>query len=267
MDPFLYESRHSLPRGKGSFLEGGNAFFCSCCSLRWAEFKLHPAHHLHSQDQSWLALASRNSLPSSSPVRSWEIFPFCLGTEGRNREGLACLHVVMQSFFFKRNTPAAATSTSYVLGDSSALYRWKEGSREWREGLEMQTATLQIHLGQIESVRTAWMEGRAEHGREMAGRLCFMACQVRIHYPLAILFLISPLMCCEALPACLPAMHGRALSWAEVAPWPSLALRQCRDWTGGKTRNEGRGNSTQRSPNFKTAKVFLSRTWRSLLCP
>lgn len=90
-----------------------------------------------------------------------------------------------------------------------------------RGGLEMQTATLQIHLSQIESVRTAWMEGRAEQGREMAGRLCFMACQVRIHYPLAILFLISPLMCCEALPA----MHSKALSGAEVAPWPSLAPR------------------------------------------
>ncbi len=71
-------------------------------------------------------------------------------------------------------------------------------------GLEMQTATIQTHLSQIESVRTVWMEGRAEQGREMAGRLCFMACQVRTHYPLAILFLISPLMCCEALPASLP---------------------------------------------------------------
>lgn len=27
MDPFLYESRHSMPHGKGSFLEGGNGFF------------------------------------------------------------------------------------------------------------------------------------------------------------------------------------------------------------------------------------------------
>lgn len=68
----------------------------------------------------------------------------------------------------------------------------------------MDTATHHIHLNQIEGVRTAWMEGRAEQGGGTAGSLCFMACQVRIHYPLFILFLISPLMCCEALPDC----HG-----------------------------------------------------------
>lgn len=93
-------------------------------------------------------------------------------------------------------------------------------------GLEMQTATPQTHLSQIESVRTAWMEGRAEQGRELAGRLCFMACQVRTHYPLAILFLISPLMCCEALTA----MHGKALSWAEVAIRPKTEA-------GGRSEN------------------------------
>lgn len=65
--------------------------------------------------------------------------------------------------------------------------------------LHMHKTTLQIHSSQIESVRAAWMAGRAEKGRLTGGRLCFMACQVRIHYPLAILFLISPLMRCEGM--------------------------------------------------------------------
>lgn len=46
MDLFLYESWHSLPHGKGRFLEGGNGFF-SRRSPRWAECKLHPAWPLH----------------------------------------------------------------------------------------------------------------------------------------------------------------------------------------------------------------------------
>lgn len=69
-DPFLYESWHSLPHGTAGFLEGGNGFF-SCCSLRWAECKLHPAWPLLKARPE----SSRNSLPSSSPLRPGETFP------------------------------------------------------------------------------------------------------------------------------------------------------------------------------------------------
>lgn len=87
--------------------------------------------------------------------------------------------------------------------------------------LEMHIATLQIYLSQTESVRTALMEGRAEQEREMAGRRCFTACQVRMHYPLATLFLISPLMCCEAMPACLlcTAKSQVRLKWHTGLAW------------------------------------------------
>lgn len=67
-DPFLYESWHSLPHGTAGFLEGGNGFF-SCCSLRWAECKLHPAWPLLKARPE----SSRDSLPSSSPLRSVSI--------------------------------------------------------------------------------------------------------------------------------------------------------------------------------------------------
>lgn len=130
IDPFLYESRHSLPHGKGSFLEGGNGFFFSYFSLRWAECKLHPDRPLHSQDQSWLPLASHNSLPFSSPVRSWEIFPSCLCTKGHIREG-ACLHVSMLSFFIQ----------SLIL--SVSLLMWIEGT------LQLQQCILNFNLAAV----------------------------------------------------------------------------------------------------------------------
>lgn len=77
MDPFLYESRHWLPHGKDSFLEGGNGYFSSCCSQRWAECKLHPAQPVETR-------AGERSpptipFPSHHPVRSWDI-SYCLGT-------------------------------------------------------------------------------------------------------------------------------------------------------------------------------------------
>lgn len=70
MDPFLYESWHSRQMGRATFWRGGNGFFSFCCSLRWAECKLHPA-----RPRRRVASASYESLPSSSPVRSWEMFP------------------------------------------------------------------------------------------------------------------------------------------------------------------------------------------------
>lgn len=68
MDPFLYESRHSPPGGKGSLQEGVNGFsFPSCGSPGWAECKLHPAQPLHRQEQGRLRLAS--AIPSPDPAR------------------------------------------------------------------------------------------------------------------------------------------------------------------------------------------------------
>lgn len=126
MDPFLYESRHSLPHGKGSFLELGNGFFSSRCSLRWAECKLHPARPLHSQDQCKLAAARlpRNPFPPHHQFRSWEMLPSRSGTKERIRQGIAYADVAMLSFLFpishtlylsahtdRRNTPAASRWT------------------------------------------------------------------------------------------------------------------------------------------------------------
>lgn len=64
------------------------------------------------------------------------------------------------------------------------------------------------------------MEGREEQEREMAARLRFMACQIRTHYLQTVPFLISPMMCCRALPAC------KVLRPAEVALQPCLTPRQ-----------------------------------------
>lgn len=157
------------------------------------------------------------SLPSSSPLRSWDI-PILPGhrqgtylrENGLPTCGDAIFHfIISYTFLISLLTlcfsSATLTQWSYVLGHSPALcWRGKE-SRVWREHWKWTW----MHLSQIESVRTAWMEVRAEQDTEMAGRLCFITCQVRIHCPLAILFLISPLMCCEALPACLPGCNAQ----------------------------------------------------------
>lgn len=129
----------------------------------------------------------------------------------------------------------------------------------------MHIATLQIHLSQTASVRTALMEVRAEQETEMAGRLCFTACQVRMHYPLATLFLISPLMCCEVMPACLQctAKPQVRLKWHTGLAWhqENAEIRQV------ETRNEGHGSSTQKTTGLKTTNVFLSMTLSSDICP
>lgn len=120
MDPFLYESWHSLPHGKGSFLEGGNGFLSSHYSLRWAECKLYPARPLHRQDQSWLPLVSHNSLPSSSPVRSWQIFPICLGTKESEMTVMWWCYLSISNLSARRdrrNTPAAAAPPQLQLRD------------------------------------------------------------------------------------------------------------------------------------------------------
>lgn len=72
------------------------------------------------------------------------------------------------------------------------------------------------------------MAGREEQEREMAARLRFMACQIGTHYLQTVPFLISPMMCCKALPAC------KVLRPAEVALLPCLTPRQFWGWTGGK---------------------------------
>lgn len=194
------------------------------------------------------------------------MFPSCFGTKGHIREGIT--YVVMLSYLFPREYSSCirASSTSiwppYVLGDSTALCRSKQGSGATKARLEMQTATLQIHLSQIESVRTAWMEGRAEQGGEKWLADC-VSWPVRSGHIIPWPYWFSLAPWCAVKP-CLPACHATAKPWVGLR-WHLGPAWHRDDAEIGQVEREGTrdGGIAPKGHRFEKHKVL---TWSSLLC-